>query len=74
MNLHDVPPQHAKPLEIIHETRWMTALMSKQPSPIRGGKATDRTLDRKARLSVAKELGHSRDNITTAYCGKKNVM
>ncbi len=33
MNLHDVPPQHAKPLEIIHETRWMTALMSKQPSP-----------------------------------------
>jgi integrase len=40
-----------------------------QPSPIRAGQATDRALDRKARLSVAKELGHARENITTAYLG-----
>jgi integrase len=45
-----------------------------QPSPIRGGEAIDRPLDRNARLSVAKELGHARENISTAYCGKKNVM
>jgi hypothetical protein len=33
MKLQDLPPQHAKPLEIIHETRWMKALMSKEPAP-----------------------------------------
>src|SRR5688572_32898703 len=33
MNLPDLPPQHAKPLEIIHETRWMDALLQKSPAP-----------------------------------------
>jgi hypothetical protein len=33
MKLQDLPAQHAKPLEIIHESRWMNALMSREPAP-----------------------------------------
>lgn len=40
-----------------------------QPSPVRGGQTVNREIDRRARLSVAKELGHSRENISSAYCG-----
>ena len=40
-----------------------------EPPPVRGGKPIDRELDRAARLSVANEVGHSRENVTTAYLG-----
>lgn len=39
------------------------------PSPVRGGERLDREVDRGARLQVAEELGHARENITTAYLG-----
>lgn len=39
------------------------------PSPVRGGPSLDRAVDRSARLRVAEELGHGRENITTAYMG-----
>ena len=39
------------------------------PSPVRGGTYVDRDLDRKARLEIADELGHSRENITSCYFG-----
>ena len=38
-------------------------------APVRGGTATDPATDTRARLSVAKELGHSRTQIVAAYCG-----
>ena len=40
------------------------------PSPVRGGPPIAREVDRAARLRLAEELGHSRENITAAYCGK----
>ncbi|HQR19532.1 MAG TPA: integrase domain-containing protein [Burkholderiaceae bacterium] len=39
------------------------------PSPVRGGERLDRDADRHARLQVAEELGHARENISTAYLG-----
>ena len=39
------------------------------PSPARGGDRLDREVDRSARLQVASELGHARENISTAYLG-----
>lgn len=39
-------------------------------SPVRGGSPIDREVDRSARLRLAEELGHSRENVTSAYCGK----
>ena len=39
------------------------------PSPVRGGDCPDRAVDRPARLRVAEELGHARENISTAYLG-----
>jgi integrase len=39
------------------------------PSPVRGGDRLDREVDRSVRLQVAEELGHARENITTAYLG-----
>jgi integrase len=39
------------------------------PSPVRGGDRLDREVDRSARLQVAEELGHARENISTAYLG-----
>ena len=33
MTLPDLAPQHAKPLEILHETQWLAALRSKSPAP-----------------------------------------
>ena len=38
-------------------------------SPVRDGPPVDRDVDRAARLRVANELGHARENITTAYLG-----
>ena len=38
-------------------------------APVRGGTATDPATDEHARLEVAKELGHSRPQIVSAYCG-----
>jgi hypothetical protein len=34
MSLPDLPLEHAKPLEILHETRWMDALMHRSTAPI----------------------------------------
>ncbi|HSD60470.1 MAG TPA: phage integrase N-terminal domain-containing protein [Burkholderiales bacterium] len=39
------------------------------PSPIRGGPAIDREIDRRARLGVATHLGHGRRQISGAYLG-----
>jgi len=39
------------------------------PAPVRGGAPVARELDRAARLRVADELGHSRENIIGAYLG-----
>lgn len=39
-------------------------------SPVRGGEAIDRDLDRAARLVVAEDLGHSREDVTTHYLGR----
>ena len=39
------------------------------PAPVRGGAPVAREVDRAARLQVAEELGHSRENITGAYLG-----
>ena len=39
------------------------------PSPVRGGPPIEREADRAARLRLAEELGHSRENITCAYLG-----
>lgn len=39
------------------------------PAPVRGGDRIDREVDRSARLQVAEELGHARENISTAYLG-----
>jgi integrase len=36
-------------------------------SPVRGGPPIEREVDRTARLRLAEELGHSRENITNAY-------
>ena len=41
-----------------------------QPSPVRGGTASDRDTDLAARLEVAEELGHSRESVTTHYLGR----
>jgi integrase len=38
-------------------------------APVRGGAPVAREVDRAARLQVAEELGHSRENITGAYLG-----
>jgi integrase len=37
------------------------------PAPIRGGCAPEKTTDRRARLAVAEELGHGREQIVSAY-------
>lgn len=39
------------------------------PAPVRGGEPVAREVDRAARLRVADELGHARENITGAYLG-----
>jgi site-specific recombinase XerC len=39
------------------------------PSPVRGGPPIERDVDRAARLRLAEELGHSRENVTGAYLG-----
>lgn len=39
------------------------------PAPVRGGASIAREVDRAARLQVAEELGHSRENVTGAYLG-----
>ena len=39
------------------------------PAPVRSGAPVAREVDRTARLQVAEELGHSRENITGAYLG-----
>jgi len=39
-------------------------------SPVRGGGKVDKELDNHARLVIAEELGHSRENITTHYLGR----
>lgn len=41
-------------------------------SPVRGGELTktDRETDRAARLEIAEELGHSREDVTTHYLGR----
>jgi integrase len=44
------------------------------PAPVRGGELVAREIDREARLRVADELGHSRENITGAYLGSSVVM
>ena len=38
-------------------------------SPLRGGDPVEREVDCNARLKVAEELGHARENISTAYLG-----
>ena len=38
-------------------------------SPLRGGDPVERAVDCNARLKVAEELGHARENISTAYLG-----
>jgi site-specific recombinase XerC len=43
-------------------------------SPLRGGDPVERDIDRTARLKVAEELGHDRENISTAYLGSSVVM
>src|SRR5215467_911052 len=40
-----------------------------EPPPVRGGKQIDRSVDKAARLRVARELGHARESITGAYLG-----
>jgi site-specific recombinase XerD len=45
--------------------------ISGQDSPVRGGeRAVSRDDDRMARLIVAEELGHSREDVTTHYLGR----
>lgn len=39
------------------------------PSPVQGGPGIDRAIDKQARLEVMERLGHSRENIGTAYLG-----
>ena len=39
-------------------------------SPVRGGAVVNRNTDQGARQVVAKELGHSRESVTTHYLGK----
>ncbi|MDH5729969.1 MAG: integrase domain-containing protein [Gammaproteobacteria bacterium] len=41
------------------------------PSPVRGGPKLNRTIEKnvQARLEVAQDLGHCREDISTAYCG-----
>ena len=40
------------------------------PSPVRGGDFFDREADRSVRLEIARHLGHSRESISTNYCGR----
>jgi integrase len=40
------------------------------PAPVRGGAGTDPATDLRARLQVAKELGHARAQIANAYLGR----
>jgi len=44
--------------------------LSGNASPVRGGTLSNRNEDYVARLSVAEELGHSRESITTHYLGR----
>lgn len=39
-------------------------------SPVRGGSRVDRDADRAARLVIAEEVGHSREDVTTHYLGR----
>ena len=39
------------------------------PSPVQGGQRVERAIDQQARLEVMERLGHSRENIGTAYLG-----
>ena len=39
------------------------------PSPIQGGPKIERATDRQARLEIMERLGHTRENIGTAYLG-----
>lgn len=45
------------------------AFQTGEPSPVRGGNSIEREVDRAARLNIARELGHSREQITTSYVG-----
>lgn len=40
-----------------------------EPSPVRGGKAVDRDLDKRAREHIAEIAGHGRTQPVSAYCG-----
>jgi integrase len=42
-------------------------------APVRGGAATDRATDERARLQVAEELGHGRIFVAAAYLGSPRV-
>jgi len=39
------------------------------PPPVQGGTKIDNQLDKRARLEIAEELGHSRTQVTNAYLG-----
>jgi integrase len=41
-----------------------------EASPVRGGDDVNRDTDKAARLEVAEELGHSREDVTTHYLGR----
>jgi integrase len=43
-------------------------------APVRGGAATDRATDERARLQVAEELGHGRIFVAAAYLGSPRVV
>jgi integrase len=40
-----------------------------QPSPVRGGHAEDREVDRWGRLAVSRYLGHNRPQVSSCYLG-----
>lgn len=41
-----------------------------EPAPVRGGHAIAPQIDRKARLEIARRLGHGRINVVAAYIGR----
>lgn len=43
------------------------------PSPVRGGKCEDKTLDDNARIRMTQNAGHIRTQITSAYYGKQKA-
>lgn len=47
--------------------------VSGQPAPIRGGDVPDKPSDDRARLTVARQLGHGRKQIASAYLGSRTA-